>query len=141
MPRNVVSTGLGLATTLFLTGCSEGPRLYDLSGAVTYRGQPIPAGRIDFIPDLRKGHDGTEGFAFIKDGRYDTRGGGRGITGGPYVARVHGCDGRPVREKPFGNELFEEYEVAVELPPRNGMKDFDVPVAMKAKTVRPRRVQ
>ena len=84
------------------TGCNRRPVLYHVSGTVTYDGQPLPAGQVFFDADLTKGHDGPQGFAYIKDGQFDTAQGGRGVLGGPYVIRIQGFDGKPGRELPLG---------------------------------------
>src|SRR5215475_12345122 len=44
-------------------GCGGGPRLYRVSGNVTFAGNPIPFGKIYFTPDGAKENSGTPGFA------------------------------------------------------------------------------
>lgn len=85
-----------LAAGLALVGCKPAgdPRL-PLEGSVTLAGRPVPAGRIDFLPDTTRGGDGPAGFAAITAGRFDTRAGGRGVAAGPYLALVRGTDGKP----------------------------------------------
>src|SRR5262245_33681227 len=83
-----------LLVMLLLTGCSSGERTYQLSGAVTYDGKPVPGGHIIFEPDTNAANNGGSGFAKIKDGHYDTTIlDGRGTVGGPHVVRIYGTDG------------------------------------------------
>jgi hypothetical protein len=115
-------------TFLAFAGCSSGERIYELSGAVTFNGKPVPAGAIIFEPDTSAGNNGGSGFAKIKDGHYDTRIlDGRGVVGGPHLVRIMGLDGVPRSELPNGISLFQDYNITVDLPKANGTKDFDVP--------------
>src|SRR5207253_625702 len=60
----VILAGLSLA------GCSHQPRLYDVSGSVTFDGQPIPEGDLLFItPDGTRGPDPAK----ITDGKYELK--------------------------------------------------------------------
>jgi hypothetical protein len=95
---------------------------------VTYDGKPLPAGVIYFDPDVTKHNDGPQGYALIKDGVYSTAGtGGRGVVGGPYLARIEGFDGKPGHELPLGKSLFTDFQQAVELPRAACTHDFHVP--------------
>src|SRR5204862_378695 len=73
---------LGLAAV----GCGESR--VEVSGEVTFDGKPVPAGRIYFNPDFTKGNDGPQGYADIKDGKFDTRNKGKGACGGPTIAVI-----------------------------------------------------
>lgn len=122
----LLAAGLAL-----LAGCDRGPKRYHLSGQVLYDGKPVPAGEIFFDPDGKKKHDGPQGFARIKDGRYDTRDGGKPAGSGPYVARILGGDGviPPGADLPLGRPLFPEYTKSVDIPAEEDAKlNFDVPV-------------
>ena len=56
-----------------LAGCGgSGPRAVNVSGTVTFNGQPVPQGKIYFDPDTAAGNDGVQGFARIQEGAYDT---------------------------------------------------------------------
>src|SRR4051812_13383796 len=81
-----------LSAAIFLGGCAASER-NDVSGEITYDGKPVPAGRIYFTPDLDKGNDGPQGYAPIKDGKYDTRKDGQGATGGPMIVVIKGYNG------------------------------------------------
>jgi hypothetical protein len=104
-----------------------------VSGAVTFRGQPVPAGRVYFDPDPRTNPDSPQGFADIVGGRYDTARGGRGTRGGTFTARIEGFDGKATPAFPHGQLLFDDYRVAVELPAADATKDFDVPASAARK--------
>lgn len=115
-------------TLLLLAGCSDAPRRYDVSGKVSYRGEPLRAGVIFFDTDIKKDHHGPQGYALIKDGAYNTaEPGGKGTIGGPHIARIDGFDGSRARELPFGRPLFSSFHKEVDLPRATSTADFDVP--------------
>jgi len=106
-------------------GCGSGePPTYQVSGKVSYAGQPLPSGSIQFEPDKPGGNSGTCATATIENGTYTTTVGG--ITGGKYLVRVN----PPAIES--GADLskvirFPVYETKVDLPKGNSTHDFDVP--------------
>lgn len=127
----LVAAGLALLTL----GCG-GDQGYRVSGKVTFKGQPIPVGKIYFNPDGSKGNTGPSGYANIKDGQYDTSAeGGRGFVGGPVVISIEGFDPNTKGDKIKGDtsgevtikSLFPRYEIAAELPKSSNTKDIDVP--------------
>src|SRR5262245_1541219 len=109
-----------LVVLYMVAGCGQnGPRRYHLSGKVTLAGQSVPAGQIFFDPDISKGNDGPGGFAFIKNGAFDTRLDGRAHIGGPHQVRIQAFDGKPGSELPLGRMLVPEFTTAAELPKQN----------------------
>ena len=109
-------------------GCQEsGPARYHLRGKVTFAGQPVPAGQIFFDPDISKQNDGPAGFAFIKNGDFDTRLDGRSHIGGDHQIRIQAFDGKPGNELPLGRMMVPEYTTTANLPKAHGTQDFDVP--------------
>jgi hypothetical protein len=105
-----------------------------VSGKVTFKGQPVPAGKIYFMPDGSKGNTGPTGYADIKDGVYDTSSpGGRGAPAGAVIIAIEGIDpsGPPAKADPSGEVttrvLFPRYETAADLPASSSTKDIDVP--------------
>jgi len=114
-----------------LLGCSDSEKLYDVSGTITYNGNPIPKGLIFFDPE--KGTPGTQGFANIENGQYNTAtpGKGKGIRGGNYAIRIGGFDGKEAPESPFGRPLFPEYTMTKEFPAQNQTFDHDIKKAGK----------
>jgi hypothetical protein len=118
-----------------LAGCS-GDGTYNVSGKVTFKNAPVPAGKIYFIPDGEKGNTGPTGYADIKDGSYNTSwSGGKGAVGGPTVVAIEGFDPSSPAKVAKGDTsgeqtvkaLFPQYEFKVELPRSSTTKDFDVP--------------
>jgi hypothetical protein len=118
-----------LLVTILLAGCAKpGPQLYDVSGSITFDGQPIPKGTVLFQPDESKGCTGSAGIALIRDGKYDTAAeGGTGVVGGPHLVRIVGLDGKPIDSmSPDGIPLFPDYTTTVDLPKANSTQDFAV---------------
>lgn len=110
-----------------LGGCG-GKKLYEVSGTVTYNGEPVPAGMIYFNPVA--GNDGApQGRAKIENGTYKTSVGGAGVSGGAYRARINGFDGKSANDLPLGQPLFSDYEQVVELPRSDATQDFVVEIA------------
>ncbi len=117
-------------------GCG-GDGTHRVSGTVTYKGNPVPAGKIYFSPDGLKGNAGGTGYADIKDGKYDTSWpGGRGAAGGPSVAAIEGFDpAAPVKRDKADTSgevtttsLFPRYEVTLDISGVTS-KNFEVPAA------------
>ncbi|MSR32601.1 MAG: hypothetical protein EXR99_13965 [Gemmataceae bacterium] len=98
----------GLLTFFFFVGCSNEPRLVEVEGTVTFKGKAVPKGVVFFDPDVVKQHDGPQGYAYILEGKFTTKGAGRGVRPGPHLARVQGMDGKPAEEFPLGRPLFPE---------------------------------
>jgi hypothetical protein len=113
-------------------GCG-GDKSYRVSGTITFKGQPVPAGKIYFLPDGSKGNTGATGYANIKDGKYDTSAtGGKGVIGGPTIIAIEGIDPSGPPAKAESSEvtakvLFPRYETAAELPKAASTKDIEVP--------------
>lgn len=134
MPGGGISAGMLLLTGavlgLAMAGCGgKGPQRHRISGLITFRGQPVPEGHIAFDPPDEAGIGG--GFAFIRDGRYDTSEAGRGHLGGPHLVRISGTSGQPLRaNNPESGSapLFPTYEVSIDLPRRAESRDFEVPI-------------
>jgi hypothetical protein len=115
-------------TVLTVVGCGEaGPQRFNVSGTVTYNGQPVPAGVVWFDPDFSKQNDGPQGYAFIKDGKFDTAETESGPGGGPHIARVEGFDGKPGEELPMGRAIFLDFSQPVDLPREDTTLEFNVP--------------
>jgi hypothetical protein len=131
MPRPLPAATL-CAALAALSACSGQPSRYDVSGTVTFKGQPVRAGLIVINPDLTKGNDGPQGFAEIRDGRFDTRTLAKGAPSGPVVLMIDGFDGNAQPESPYGKPLFVGYKVSVELPRGSSEQTIDVPAAAAA---------
>lgn len=119
----------GLAVAVMLSGCSShGPERYELSGRVTYDGQPIPAGVITFEPDAVAINATTIGEAEIQGGQYKTLP-GKGVVGGPHTVFIAGYNGIPEPGSgPYGASLFTPaHKISVQLPYESSTFDFQVP--------------
>jgi hypothetical protein len=121
-----------VAALCLLSGCG-GAKTARVSGKITFKGQPVPAGKIYFLPDTAKGGTGQPGFADIKDGQYDTAapGGQAGVIG-PVLVSITGVDPHKKPEKSPNAEvtatlLFEKYETTADLAGGDVKLDFDVP--------------
>ena len=112
-----------------LVGCGgdDGPPRADVSGTVTFKGQPVPVGKIFFEPDTAKGNSGPQAFADIKDGKYSTAESGKGVVGGPHLVRISGWDGKAQGDMTMGNSIFVDYRTVVDLPKEAAVLDFLVP--------------
>lgn len=125
----LAQTALVLAAGLAI-GCTgeSGGRV---SGKVTFKGQPVPAGKVYIEPDSSKGNSGQTGFADIKDGQYDTSAeGGQGAVSGAIIIAVEGIDPNPppgAGPDVSATVLFPRYEKRVELPAGATVQDIDVP--------------
>jgi hypothetical protein len=122
-------------TTHFLlagSGCSQatkGPPRHTVQGKVTFRGAPVPVGRITFEPDPAAGNEGPPGVAEILNGRYETDRRFGAITG-KHVVRIEGFEAlgpEPIGPDDALKPLFREYQTTVELPAEPSTQDFDVP--------------
>lgn len=120
-----------LSFTLFVlvwAGCGGPEPLHDVSGTVTLDGKTVPAGMVYFDPDPTKGGSGPQGYAPIKNGKYDTAVEGKGVRGGGgYVVRVSCFDGKVVGDNPLGTALCAEYEMTKDLPREKSELVIDVP--------------
>ncbi len=124
----ILPVWLAVGTGFALPGCGGGPRLYHVSGQVSYGGKPLPAGVIWFDPDIAKGNDGPQGYAMIKEGQFNTEApGGKGVVGGPHIVRIEGFDGQPGEELPLGRPLFTDFQKALDLPKAPTTLNFEVP--------------
>lgn len=125
-----------LFACLVLVGCG-GSGVHS-SGKVTFKGEPVPKGKIYFIPDGSKGNKGATGWANIENGVYDTAAAGGKITvGGAMKVSIEGVDpnasGKAVKGDTSGEEriksLFPVYETTVDLGSSSGTHDFEVPAS------------
>jgi hypothetical protein len=71
------------------TGCGDPLNRQAVSGTVTYKGKPIPAGSVTFVPIPETGP--TSSGAAIKDGKYEIAR-DQGLAPGKYRVRFAGTD-------------------------------------------------
>lgn len=139
---------LAALTCCFALGCG-GDGTHRVSGTVTFKGQPVPVGKIYFTPDGSKGNSGPSGYADIKDGKYDTgAAGGHGSVAGAVLISIEAFDpaAKPDKDKVDKSDtsgevliksLFPRYEVAADMPKGASTKDIDVPAG--AATAKPKQ--
>ena len=122
--------GLLLAVAILCAlgmGCAREGKKGQLSGQVIFRGKPVPAGWISFMPDASV-PGGSVRSAQIKDGRYDTaQSSSPGVFAGPNLIRIAGFDGKPVVGYAQGKQIFNIYELHETLAEGAVVKDFVVP--------------
>jgi len=120
-------------------GSDDGPPRHELSGTVTYNGQPVPAGYILFAPDTSQGNTGPGAQAEISEGRYHTLP-GQGTVGGPHVVTISGFDGVAFQDGPIqnpsGKRLFATHQVKLDLPKEQTTQNFAVPIQNRKESTR-----
>src|SRR5207237_8701055 len=108
-----------------LAGCSTEAQKSQLSGKVLFKGQPVPAGWISFMPDTTVGNRGAVKVAQIKDGVFNTAlEADPGISPGATVIRIAGFDGKKQPFFPHGKQIFNPIELRETLPGGTSTKDF-----------------
>lgn len=131
--QRVLALALFAIGSLVVAGCNNGPKRVEVSGDVSFDGKPLPAGRIFFNPDFTKGNDGPQGYAEIKNGKYNTRSSGKGACGGATVVKIEGYEAGAGDKPGFvGAKLFNEYETKLDLPLETCTRNFDVPASAAA---------
>lgn len=122
-----------------LTGCggsNDGPTRYDVSGSISYQGEPLESGRITFVPDEEKGNQGPVGYALIKGGKYDTSApGGKGTIAGGIQILITGYDFTKTATNEVRPPLFVDYKETADINAEDASTtlDFDVPASAAAK--------
>jgi hypothetical protein len=118
-----------LLCLLIVPGCSSKPKPAQLSGMVTFKGQPVPAGYVSFTPDVEKGGKGQLRVFQIKDGAYDSaKETPPGINPGSYYVRIGGFDGVRIPHYGQGKQIFNEVtDIYVDVPEGTTTKDFVIP--------------
>lgn len=124
-------------TLCLAAGCGGKPKRIQIhvAGTIEYDGRAVPAGILYINPDLGKNNDGPQGFAIIKDGKYDTRlnpkNEGKPGTG-PYLIVIWAGDGVAGPEAPMGQPLLKgEYVHPVELPEVDTEENIVIPAKAK----------
>jgi len=130
--RNFLPICIVAGLFLVVLGCDRntGPARYELTGKVTYAGQPVPAGYIIFAPDTSTGNDGPGASVEIKEGAYRVPQ-ADGTVGGPHIVTINGFDGvsfgKGLTINPMGLPIFTDVQISVDLPKESSTHDFVVP--------------
>ena len=122
--KRVICFATILLVSAMCAGCTKNdePPRYRISGVVTFRGEPVPRGSIQFIPVEPIDGKKIAGTATIIDGKYDTDVDGKGFSGGPQVVTVEAFDGNYIDEDlPNGAPIEMGF-----------LKKFDLPVSKDA---------
>jgi hypothetical protein len=118
----------GIALALASAGCGPpGPKLVPLSGTVTFRGEPVPAGYIVFTPPSGVG---VVRSVPIRNGRYDTAemvGDEKGVHPGANAVLISGFNGKKEKFWGDGKQIFNPVTDQYTVPDAGGTKDFVVP--------------
>ncbi|REJ90559.1 MAG: hypothetical protein DWQ34_17075 [Planctomycetota bacterium] len=103
-----VSAGVLLSCAAALSGCSGGagdaPDYVPISGTVTYNGQPLTSGRVQYTPvGQGKGHSATG--MIDPDGSFEMSSSASipGVAFGEYMITIH-TDGTPTGATPMDSE-------------------------------------
>jgi hypothetical protein len=117
-----------LAVLGIAAGCSKEVKVGQLSGTVTFKGKPVPAGYISFMPDATGGNLGQVKVAQIKEGVYNTAlEKNPGIFPGATIIRIAGFDGKKQKGFSQGKQIFNPHELRETLPDGTSTRDFTVP--------------
>src|SRR5262245_46433380 len=119
---------VGALAVLLLCGCSSEPQRAQLSGKVTFKGQPVPAAWISFMPEGGAGTDGQVKLLQITDGVYNTSQENEpGLAPGQYRIRIAGFDGNKVPNWGQGKQIFNPVDDTYTVPEGSSTKDFVIP--------------
>lgn len=116
--RSLCSTAFAATAGVLLAalaGCGPNKGLTELSGTVTWRDKPVPAGTVTIEPDPSRDNRGPQCAAGIAGGRFKSRA-NFGSVSGPVIVRVEGYSGKPEGELIIGRQLFPPYEFKTEIP-------------------------
>ena len=119
--------GVAALALIGAIGCGPSQRGNTVSGNVTYAGQPLAVGAVQFQPvDETVASVAPFTMAAVVGGRYETPR-NRGVGAGSYIARVLPCEVMPGDPVPPGAVQFFPYELRVELPDKPSVVNIDVP--------------
>lgn len=112
---------------LVLVGCDSAPPMAQISGEVTFKGKPIPAGNVTFTPDVdAKG--GKLRMFTVTDGKFDSsKEQDPGILPGTYEVTIAGYDGVRIPMFYQGKQIFNAIKDKHVVPAGKSTKDFSVP--------------
>ena len=112
----------------FTAGCNPTPKVSQISGTVTFKGQPVPAGYVTFTPDVAAGTLGQVVGFQIKDGKYDSKANTPpGLPPGSYKIRIGGFDGVKIPMWGQGKQIFNPIEDNCTVTDVSSTKDFEIP--------------
>lgn len=87
---------VGVSAMVLTVGCSGGGiPTGNMSGTVTFRGEPVPYGTIEFHPASEEENPGPTVSTEIRDGVFDTSSSGAGVVKGPLELRITAYPSEP----------------------------------------------
>jgi hypothetical protein len=112
-----------------LSACNKQPKLSQISGTVTFKGDPVPAGFLQLTPDVARDTRGEVRVLQIKDGVYDSsKEEPPGLPPGHYFLRIDGFDGKRIPFFGQGKQIFNAVTgLELEIPEGVSQKDFVIP--------------
>ena len=116
---------------MMLAGCNAQPALTEISGTVTFKGQPIPAGDVSFTPEATI-PGGQLRMYLVTNGKYNSADQpGTGLLPGKYKVRINGYDGKKIPMYFSGKQIFNPYELEMEVSAgKSTTLDFTVPESL-----------
>jgi hypothetical protein len=122
-----MSIGIAVLALLSVLGCNGKPPMSQISGSVTFKGKPIPAGHVMFTPDVSISGGQIRMF-MVTDGIYDSKKDAEpGLLPGPYKVTIAGYDGKRIPMFFQGKQIFNAIEESLVVGPGVMTKDFVVP--------------
>jgi len=114
---------------ILCVGCfNSGPDYHQVSGNVTFNGQPVPLGEVSFTPNSAEGNSGPSVVCPINEGKYQSPA-GRGVVGGAYIAVISGFQKASPSNDPtasdYGQRLFPVQRKTLALPDQDSQYDFE----------------
>ncbi|MCI0465065.1 MAG: hypothetical protein L0Z62_49725 [Gemmataceae bacterium] len=117
-----------VAFLALVVSCSSKPQLAQLSGKVTFKGEPVPAGWISFTPDVGAGGLGQIKVFQIKDGVYDSsQEDPPGLNPGQHLIEIAGFDGKKIPFYGQGKQIFNPVKDQFMVPSGTSTKDWVIP--------------
>jgi hypothetical protein len=108
-------------------GCDSAPPMAQISGTVTFKGKPIPAGNVMFTPDV-EAKGGQIRMFMVTEGKYDSaKETVPGLPPGNYTVTIAGYDGVRIPMYFQGKQIFNSVKENVTVPAGSSTKDFLVP--------------
>ena len=121
---------LAILSFVCAIGCTPVPKVTHISGNVTFKGEPVPAGYITFTPDVAAGTLGQVVGFQIQNGKYDSATNvPPGLAPGKYKVRIGGFDGKRIPMWGQGKQIFNPIEDQCDVPEGETTRDFEVPAS------------
>jgi len=127
LARRALGGAALVAAIALAAGCSSKPQMAQISGTVTFKGKPVPAGYISFTPEPGKG---PVRVCQIRDGVFDSAQEPEpGVFPGRNEIRIAGFDGVKVRLWGQGKQIFNPVDDAIDVPSGTSKRDFEIPAS------------